>query len=189
MRSISAQSGVIRAWLVACALAVCVAELLHAQSAQAVRVVPLVRDSQVHVTFELTDGFTPEVRKAIQSGLKTSFTYTVDLRRDAFGWLDRTMATATLTNTVKYDNLKREYALQQLLDGRAESDKTVKDDEELVRTWLTSVVQKPLFPTSILQANREYYVRVSAAARPSNGSILWPFGSGTSGQTKFTFLR
>jgi hypothetical protein len=37
--------------------------------------------------------------------------------------------------------------------------------------------------------NREYYVRISASARPSNGAFLWPWGSGTSGQAKFTFLR
>jgi hypothetical protein len=41
----------------------------------------------------------------------------------------------------------------------------------------------------MLERNREYYVRVSASARPSHGSMLWPFGSGTSGQGKFTFIR
>jgi hypothetical protein len=47
----------------------------------------------------------------------------------------------------------------------------------------------PLFRTSLLQANRDYYVRVQATARPSNGSVLWPFSAGTSAQTKFTFIR
>jgi hypothetical protein len=41
----------------------------------------------------------------------------------------------------------------------------------------------------MLEPNREYYVRVSASARPTSGSILWPFASGTSAQAKFTFLR
>ena len=41
----------------------------------------------------------------------------------------------------------------------------------------------------MLLANRDYYVRVSAVARPTNGSILWPWGSGTSAQAKFTFIR
>ena len=45
------------------------------------------------------------------------------------------------------------------------------------------------FRTMVLEANRDYYVRVSATARPSNGSIFWPFGSGTSAQAKFTFVR
>jgi hypothetical protein len=49
--------------------------------------------------------------------------------------------------------------------------------------------QLPLFRTWVLEANREYYVTVRATARPSNGSILWPFSSGTSGSAKFTFIK
>jgi hypothetical protein len=54
---------------------------------------------------------------------------------------------------------------------------------------MTDLKDMALFSTRILQPNREYYVRVSATARPSYGSILWPFGSGTSAQTKFVFFR
>jgi hypothetical protein len=167
---------------------VCAAQALHAQVAQGLRVVPLVRDDQVFVTFELRDGFTPDLRAAIHSGLKTSFTYAVDLRLDVPGWLDRTIASAVVTNTVKFNNLLREYAVEHLLDGRVEQAENYKD-EALVRRWLTFIDRKPLFQTSALQPNREYYVRVIASARPSNGSILWPFGSGTSAQAKFTFIR
>jgi hypothetical protein len=189
MRFVSAHSGAVRGGLAAAAFVVCAAHALHAQAPQGLRVVPLVRDSMVFVTFELRDGFTPELRAAIQSGLKTSFTYTVELRLDVPRWLDRTIATATVTNTVKFNNLHREYALEQLLDGRMERAQNVDDDEALVRSWLTLIDKKPLFRTSILRPNREYYVRVTASARPSNGSMLWPFGSGTSAQTKFTFIR
>jgi hypothetical protein len=110
-----------------------------AQTSEGLRVVPLVKDDQVQVSFTLNDGFTEEVRAAIQSGLKTTFTYAAELRLDVPGWVDRTMA--------------------------------------------------PLFSTSVLEANREYYVTVRATARPSNGSILWPFSSGTSAQAKFTFIK
>ena len=53
--------------------------------AETVRIVPLVRDESVLVTFELTDGYTPEVRDAVRSGLKTTFTYTVELRQETAG--------------------------------------------------------------------------------------------------------
>ena len=58
-----------------------------------------------------------------------------------------------------------------------------------MRQWLTSLQRLPLFRTSLLEPNREYYVRVRAVARPTNGSMLWPWGSSISGITKFTFLR
>jgi hypothetical protein len=163
-------------------------QAVHGQAAQGLRVVPQVRENQVLVTVELRDGFTPEVRAAIQSGLKTTFTYTVDLRIDAAGWIDRTIATAVVTNSVEYDNLKRKYTVERRLDGRVE-DALVIEDEAEVRQWMTNMRQLRLFRTSILEGNREYYVRVSATARPSQGSILWPFGSGTSAMAKFTFIR
>jgi len=158
------------------------------QAAEGLRIVPLVREDNVLVTFELTDGFTDQVKEAIHSGLKTTFTYSLALRLDVPAWVDRTVASTVVTNSVEYDNLTRQATLLRTLDGRVEKSEVTGDDA-VVREWMTSFHQLPLFKTRILEANREYYVRVSAVARPSNGAFLWPFGSGTSGQAKFTFIR
>ena len=172
---------------VAALLALVVGSSGVASAQDGLRVVPLVRDDQVLVSFTLSDGFTDEVRAAIQSGLKTSFTYAVDLRLDVPGWVDRTIATSTATSSVEFDNLTRRYDLVRTVDGRVETNQT--EDEAVVRQWMTSLTKLPLFRTRLLEANREYYVIVRATARPSNGSILWPFGSSTSAQGKFTFIR
>jgi hypothetical protein len=159
-----------------------------AQAQQTLRIVPLVRDDQVLVSFELANGLTDEVRAAIQSGLKTTFTYTVELRMEVPAWVDRTIATATIASSVEYDNLKRLYLMGLRIDGRTEESRSTTEEND-VRQWMTTAKQLGLFRTSVLEPNREYYLRVSATARPSNGSILWPFGSGTSAQAKFTFIR
>jgi hypothetical protein len=157
-------------------------------AAEGLRIVPLVRDDRVLVTFELADGFTEEVRAAIHSGLKTTFTYTVDLRLEVPVWVDRTIASTVVTNSVEYDNLTRLSTVVRMVDGRVDKSQ-ITDDETEVRQLMTSFQRLPLFRTSVLEPNREYYVRVSASARPSNGAFLWPWGSGTSGQAKFTFIR
>lgn len=159
-----------------------------AQAQSGLRIVPLVRGDQVLVSFQLSDGFTDEIRAAILSGLKTTFTYNVDLRLDVPVWVDRTIGTATVTSSVEYNNLTRTFTVTRLIDGRG-SDTIDTEHEATVRQWLTDMVRLPLFKTSALEANREYYVRVGATARPSNGALLWPFGSGTSAQAKFTFIR
>lgn len=159
-----------------------------AAQAQGLRIVPLVRGDHVLVTFELADGFTDEVRAAIRSGLKTTFTYTVDLRLEVPAWVDRTIGTAVVTNSVEFDNLTRLHTVVRTLDGKVEGSQ-VTDSETAVRLLMTSFQRLPLFRTSALEPNREYYVRISATARPSNGAFLWPWGSGTSGQAKFTFIR
>jgi hypothetical protein len=160
----------------------------EAQTSEGLRVVPLVRDEQVLVSFTLNDGFTDEVRAAIQSGLKTTFTYAAELRLDVPGWVDRTMGTSTATSSVEFDNLTRRYSLSRSIDGKV-VETHVTEDERTVRQWLTSLQRLPLFRTYMLENNREYYVSVRATARPSNGSILWPFSSGTSATAKFTFLK
>jgi hypothetical protein len=174
--------------VVSLAVLTAAAQVVYGQVSQGLRVQPLVRGDRVEVGFELRDGFTPEVRAAILSGLTTTFTYAVDLRLDVAGWIDRTMGQAVVTNTVDYTNLTRKYQLERSIDGRIEQ-VHVSEDEAEVRQWLTVMKGLPLFPTSLLERNREYYVRVSASARPSHGSMLWPFGSGTSAQAKFTFIR
>ncbi len=77
------------------------------KAAEQLRIVPLVRDDKVLVTFELADGFTDEVKAAIHSGLKTTFTYTVELRLEVPAWIDRTIATTVVSNSVEFDNLTR----------------------------------------------------------------------------------
>jgi hypothetical protein len=157
-------------------------------AAEGLRIVPLVREDRVLVTFELADGFTDEVRDAIRSGLKTTFTYTVELRLEVPVWVDRTIATAVVANSVEYDNLARIHTLVRVVDGRVENQQRT-DNEAVVQQLMTSFQRLPLFRTSILEPNREYYVRITATARPTNGAFLWPWGSGTSGQAKFTFVR
>jgi hypothetical protein len=151
------------------------------------RIIPLVRDEAVLVSFNLADGFTEEVRAAIQSGLQTTFTYTVDLRARAPLWMDRTISSAVISTTVQYDNLTRRYTVVRTVDGRVEETR-VTESERVVRELMTSFERVALFRTSLLEPNREYYVRVRAQVRPSNGGMLWPWSSGRSAQTKFTFI-
>ena len=172
---------------VSCVLAL-VSLTVGLAAAEGLRIVPLVREDKVLVTFELADGFTDEVREAVRSGLKTTFIYTVELRLEVPAWVDRTIATAVVTNSVEYDNLTRLHSVVRVLDGKVDGTQ-VTDSETAVGQLLTSFQRLPLFRTSVLEPNREYYVRISASARPSNGAFLWPWGSGTSGQAKFTFIR
>jgi hypothetical protein len=156
-------------------------------SADQLRVRPLVKDGFVLVTFALEQGFTDEVRQVVQSGLRTTFTYTVDLRLKVPVWVDRTVASTVISTTVEYDNLTRRYTISRTLDGRIE-DSRVLEDEAQVRQLMTSFDRLPLFDTDVLELNREYYVTVRAEARPRSGAAFWPWGGATSGTARFTFI-
>jgi hypothetical protein len=164
---------------------VAAAVTLHA--ADGLRIIPLVRDGTVLISFSMDDGFTDDVRAAIQSGLRTTFTYTVDLRTQVPAWVDRTVASAVVSTAVTYDNLTRRHTVVRTLDGRTEDAQVTESDVE-VRQLVTSIDRLPLFRGVKLEPNREYYVRIRAEVRPRNAAFLWPWGSARSAQTKFTFI-
>jgi len=150
-------------------------------------VTPIARDGQVVVSFDLSDGFTPEVRDAIQSGLATTFSYEVDLRRGS-ALFDRTVASVTITAIVHFDNLTRRYQMSRAVDGRVE-DARPTEDQNAVRAWMTHFERIPLSATAALETNGEYYVRVRAHTRPHNAWFFWPWGGTALGQATFTFIQ
>lgn len=169
-----------RVFVVAFVLAVAV-------RAQDLSVTPIARDGRVLVSFDLTDAFSSDVRDAIQSGLATTFSYDVELRRGS-AFFDRTVASVTIEASVRFDNLTRRYQVSRTVDGRVE-DARPTEDQQAVRRWLTHFEQVPLSNTSTLETNGEYSVRVRAHTRPRNNWFFWPWDrGGVFGQAKFTFI-
>ena len=172
-----------RQWVMAAVLV----SVRVALAAESLRITPIVGGDRVLVSFELADAYTDAVRQAIASGLRTTFTYQLELRTAASIWMDRTIATAVVTASDQFDNLTRRHTLTRTVDGRVEA-VLVSDDEKVVRKWLTTLTRMPLCETSRLDPSRDYYVRISARARPSGESLLgWT--RTISGQAKLTLVR
>ena len=161
-----------------------------AAAEQTLQVAPLPRDGQVLVSFRLGEAFTEEVQAAVHSGLTVSFVYKVDLRRSTSVWFDRTIASALVTATVRYDNLTRRYHVSRMLDGRIERADTT-DREDAAREWLTADFERlPLFSSVTLEPNAEYYVRVRAHTTPRDAAFVWPWnGRDVMALAKFTFVQ
>jgi len=157
-----------------------------ASTAETLRIVPLVTDGEVLVSFELSDAYTQDVRDAIASGLRTTFTYDVELRMPVAGWVDRTIATSVITTSSQYDNLTRRHTLSRAIDGRV-LEVVLTENEGTVREWLTTLKRVPIYQTSRLDASHDYFVRIRARRRPS-GSSLFGLASTITGQARFTFI-
>lgn len=158
-----------------------------AQDAATLRVRPIQRDGQVLVSFALDGGMTDEMKAVVSSGLRTVFTYTVELKLKVPAWVDRTVATAVVSTSVDYDNLTRRHTVSQAKDGRVEQSFVVEDPAEVAQ-MVTNFERLPLFDTKQLEANREYYVIVRADARPRSSAALWPWSGTASGFARFTFI-
>ena len=154
------------------------------QSQETLRITTFINDNRVVVSFELNDAYNEAVREAIASGLRTTFTYQLELRTPA--WIDRTVGTAIVSATDQYDNLTRRHTLTRTIDGRVEG-ALVTEDDAVVKTWLTKWIRVPVADTAKLDPARDYYVRVTTHARPLGGSFLG-LTKTIIGQVKFTFV-
>jgi hypothetical protein len=174
-----------RVFCLCCVLA-CLAGSAIVLSEESLRIVPIVNEKEVLVSFELADAYTTDVRQAISSGLRTTFTYDLELRMVAPLWVDRTIATVVVSTSDQYDNLTRRHILSRTVDGRVDGT-LVTEDESVVGRWLTTFARLPLCGTSKLDSGREYYLRISARSRPRGDSLLgWV--NPVTGQAKFTFI-
>jgi uncharacterized protein DUF4390 len=173
-----------------CALLLVAAALQAVVAAQqTLQVTPLTRDGRVLVSFTLSEAFNDDVRAAIHSGMTISFIYEVELKRSSTLWLDRTMDTAVVTAAVRFDNLTRRYHFTRMLNGRIERAETTEREDD-VRDWLTEFTKLPLFSSTSLQTNAEYYLRVRAHTSPRNAAFVWPWAiHDVAAHVKFTFIR
>jgi hypothetical protein len=151
------------------------------------RVRPLQRDGQVLITFAVDGGMTEEMKAVVQSGLRTVFTYTVELKMQVPAWVDRTVASTVVSTSVDYDNLTRRHTVSLSRNGRVEQSYVVENPAQVAQL-ATSFDKLALFDTKLLEPNREYYVIVRADARPRSNSSLWPWSGTTSGMARFTFI-
>src|SRR5690349_21092235 len=168
---------------VLCSLAVTIFAAT-AGSQETLRIVPSVNGNRVVVSFELNDAYTDAVREGITSGLRTTFTYELELRTRA--WIDRTIATTVVATTDQYENLTRRHTLTRTVDGRVD-EVLVTEDADVVKTWLTKWTRVPVADTARLDPAREYYVRVTTKTQPNGGSLLGVTRT-IVGQAKFTFV-
>ena len=171
-------------WDLFAVLVMASAAALHA--AETLRIVPIASEDAVVVSFELSDAYSDELRQAISSGLRTQFTYDIELRMVVPAWVDRTIASVVVNTIDQYDNLTRRHSLSRTVDGRVQ-DAAVTEDDSTARKWLTTLARIPLIETSKLDPNRDYYVRISARARPHGGSLIG-WANAITGQAKFTFI-
>lgn len=156
---------------------------------QHIRVSPKAREDVVVVSFSIDSALTAPVERAIESGLPTTFTYDVELRRPFPFWFDKLIASARIAVTVRYDTLTRRYHVALLQDGRVAEARSTGRAED-VRQWVSVFHELPLFTTRELRHNTQYHVRVRGRTSPRNTwSFFWPWTRpSANGSASFTFL-
>jgi hypothetical protein len=153
-----------------------------------ITVAPMARGDSILVSFSTPRVVTPAAEQAIASGLPTTFTYDVELRRPSLIWFDKLVDSARIAVTVRFDPLTRRYHVTLLQDGRVAEERTT-DRAEDVRRWVSVFDRLPLFSTRELQERTSYDVRVRGRTSPRHTWSFWPWARPSAhGSAGFTFL-
>jgi hypothetical protein len=156
------------------------------QAQDDVEVSILAREDYLLVSLELPDAYSADVQEAVESGLETTFSFDVELRRAVAYWPDETVDRATISASVSLDGLTGRYRVVRIVNGELD-DVRVVDQEGAARELVTTLESLPLFRTRELETNSDYGVRVGRQPRMS--WFRWPWEcAGALGRSSFTFL-
>ena len=70
----------IRRFMIWGVTALLIAAGVFVRAAETLRIVPITSDDTVVVSFELSDAYNDAIKQSISSGLRTQFTYDIELR-------------------------------------------------------------------------------------------------------------
>ena len=127
-----------------------------------VKVTTLIADGKVFASFTVPAVYSSDARDVVKSGLPLSCIFTVELKRAAPLWFDRTVASATVTSSVRFDTLTGTYQVSKQQDDKVIwSERTEQEDQ--MRTWLTEFDRVAMAAHDPLEPNAEYYVQVRAS--------------------------
>ncbi|RJR26128.1 MAG: DUF4390 domain-containing protein [Desulfobacteraceae bacterium] len=132
----------------------------HAQAPKASIEDIIVTSSRDHLLlyFSVKDCFSEEIKKAIENGIKTTFTFYINLFELRDFWWNRQIASITLTHHIQYDNLKKVYTVE--LPERNKS--LAFKDMESAGKAMSEIVGIEVTGLDNLQKGRRYQVRMMA---------------------------
>ncbi len=111
------------------------------------------------VYFTVKDCFSPDITKAILSGIETSFTFFVRLYEPRDLWWDKTLSEVEVTHTIQYDSLKKVFKLH--LPEREGGKVEVKDFEE-AKSLMSEVVGLKVIRLDQLKKGERYQIQMMA---------------------------
>jgi hypothetical protein len=132
---------------------------IYAQDAKLANII--VTNTRDNLLLYLTakDAFPSEIENAIHSGVPTTFSFYIKLHRVRGLWIDEKITDITLTHTLKYNSLKKEYIVTRSWEG--ERLLTV-ESLEAAKNLMTEVDSLVIVPLKQLEKGQQYQISAKA---------------------------
>jgi hypothetical protein len=145
--------------LVTLALVLSLTWSLWARQAQITDIIVTNNQDQLLVYFNTKGCFTPEMNKAILSGIPTTFTFFLEIYKPRVFWPNKRLSAVRLNHTIKYDSLREEFNLT--LSERGNQSFSVKDFSK-AQEIMADVSNIQVIPLKQLEKNNQYQLRIKA---------------------------
>lgn len=130
----------------------------------------VARDGKVSVRFSLAGVFSNgEMVEALQSGLPTSFTYTVEIFRDRPNWFDDEISRSHIEVICTFNSVTREYLLNYRRDRHLVRSETFSELAELERR-MTTIEEADFFA---IGTRKPYKLKVRVKADLMRGWLMY----------------
>lgn len=114
-------------------------------------------DLLVYLTVE--GAFREKMKKAILSGVPTTFLFFISLYQERNLWFDKEVADIKITHTIKYNNLKKEFIVKR---SWGNGDPLVTQSFDEARKLMTEIDSLKIVPLKMLEKGRHYQIRAKA---------------------------
>jgi len=111
------------------------------------------------VYLSVDGAFTQKMADAVKNGVPASFTFFVNLYRTRSMWLDKKMADLTITHTIKYNSLKKEYAVSRSWDSNSP---VILQSFDAAKKLMTEIDSLKVIPLGLLERGKQYQIQAKA---------------------------
>ena len=119
----------------------------------------------LHVQFQLSNSFNKKMEEAIKTGIPTTFKYYINLYQQRSLWNDNLLTSFTLSKTIKYDALKKEYLVTEKTSTgnniRSSDTPTLYEAKKI----MNNVEILSLYPMWKLDRSKNYYIKIRADSK------------------------
>jgi hypothetical protein len=130
-----------------------------AQDARLADIIVINTRDDLLVYLNVEGAFREKLKKAVLSGVPTTFSFYVALYKTRNWWMDKEIADIKITNTVKYDNLKKEFVVKR---SWVNSEPMVTQSFEEAQKQMAEVDSLKIVPLNMLEKGGRYQLRAKA---------------------------
>ncbi len=132
---------------------------VFAQDARLTNIVVTNTRDDLLIYLEVEGAFREKMKKAILSGVPTSFSFLIGLYQVRSLWFDREIVNLKITHTIKYNSLKKEFFVKRSWE---EGEPRVTQSFKQAQKWMSEVDSLRIISLSRLKKGTHYQIRCKA---------------------------